>query len=61
MKRCHRIVIEQIDWNGQGNTRTLVRFSDPDNLDVTLAAVRRGFNMDHTRVVVDGRVVSEGR
>lgn len=53
-----KITIEQINWDGQGNTRTFVKFAEPNRLDEALRNIRLAYNMKHTKVSVSGKVVS---
>jgi hypothetical protein len=51
-----KIKIEQLDQGGLV-FRTFNQQADHRNLDVALDRIARGFNLDHTRVTVNGVVL----
>ena len=54
------VTIEELD--GRGNPwRVLTSHMVRANVEHSLAAIRAGYNMDRTRIKVDGTVVAEPR
>ncbi len=54
------VTIEELD--GSGNPwRSLTSHMVRANVEVSLAAIRAGYNMDRTRIKVDGSTVAEPR
>ena len=54
------VTIEELD--GAGHTwRTMTSHMVRAYVDVSIAAIRAGYNMDRTRLKVDGQVVAEPR
>ena len=54
------VIIEQLDTNGhvwRSEASHMVR----TNVDQSVAAIRAGYNMDRTRIKVDGMVIAEPR
>ena len=54
------VTIEELDDAGHAwrvTTSHMVRA----NIDVSIAAIRAGYNMDRTRLKVDGHIVAEPR
>ena len=54
------ITIEELDDHGRA-WRTLTSHMVRANIDVSLAAIRVGYDMNRTRIKVDGQVVAEPR
>ena len=54
------VSIEELDGDGQP-WRILTSHMVRSNVDVSLAAIRAGYNMKRTRLKVDGQVVEEPR
>lgn len=59
--RSHVIVITQIDWDGNGHERVFTQHATDRDLDRRLHNIAYAFNLDHTRVEVDGVTVSLAR
>lgn len=57
---CHvDVTIEQINWDGNGNNRRFHRYPHTSEIDQTMQSIQRAYNMEHTRVMIDNRVVWE--
>ena len=54
------VTIEQLDTSGHV-WRTEASHMVASNVERSLAAIRSGYNMERTRVTVDGEVVSQPR
>jgi len=54
------VTIEELDDAGH-TWRTMTSHMVRANVDVSIAAIRAGYNMDRTRLKVDGQVVAEPR
>jgi hypothetical protein len=54
------VIIEELDGSGHA-WRTLSSHMVRSNVNTSLAAIRAGYNMDRTRIKVDGVVVAEPR
>ena len=60
MKQNALVIVEQLDTEGhvwRSEASHMVRA----NVDQSVAAIRAGYNMDRTRIKVDGQVVAEPR
>jgi hypothetical protein len=55
--KYHTVVVEQIGSDGSVD-RSFRHYPSTYQLDAALRRIRSAFNMDHTRVLVDGRVES---
>lgn len=54
------VIIEELDMEGHA-WRTCASHMVRANVEQSLAAIRAGYNMDRTRIKVDGRVVAQPR
>ena len=54
------VTVEELDADGRA-WRTFSSHMLRSNVDQSLAAIRAGYNMQHTRIKVDGQVVAEPR
>jgi len=54
------VTIEELDESGHA-WRTLTSHMVRSNVEVSLAAIRAGYNMNRTRIKVDGHIVAEPR
>ena len=54
------VTIEELDASGHA-WRVLTSHMVRTNVDTSLRAIRSGYNMDRTRIKVDGQVVAEPR
>jgi hypothetical protein len=54
------VTIEELDGHGHP-WRTLTSYMVRTNVEHSIAAIRSGYNMDRTRIKVDGQVVAEPR
>jgi hypothetical protein len=54
------VTVEELDARGQP-WRTLTSHMVRANVEQSIASIRAGYNMDRTRIKVDGQVVAEPR
>jgi len=47
-----KIVVTQINWDGQGNDRAFPYWVKRDQVDLKIRDIERAYNMDHTTVEI---------
>lgn len=47
-----KIVVTQINWDGQGNDRAFPYWVETDQVALKIQAIERAYNMDHTTIEI---------